>query len=51
MDVDVLAKVDDDNVVIRVLEAIEDVVGSATSVEGERKAHLRSLWTMPRRWR
>ena len=28
-----------------------DVLGSATSAKGERKAHLRSLWTMPWRWR
>ena len=48
---DVHAKVDDDNVTIRVLEAVEDVLGSATSAKGERKAHLRSLWMMPWQWR
>ena len=34
MDVNVLAKVDDDNVNIRVLEAVEDVLGSAKGEEG-----------------
>ena len=41
---DVYAKVDDDNVAVRVLEAVEDGLWSATSVKGERewRAHLRS---------
>jgi len=48
---DVHAKVEDNNVTVRVRGAVEDVLGSATSAKGERKAHSRSRWTMSQRWR
>ena len=43
------AKVDDDNVAVKVLGAVRDVLGAATLFKGERerKARLRSLWTIP----
>ena len=45
---DMYAKVNDDNVAARVLEAVEDDLWSATSVKGETewRAQLRSQWTM-----
>jgi len=49
------AEVDDDNVTVGVLGAVEDVFGPVAWVKKQREkgnqAYLRSRWTMPWRWR
>jgi len=48
---DVHAKVDDNNVVVRVHGVVEDILGSATLVKEEREAHLRLQRTILWQWR